>query len=161
MNLGAVNKAVLYIGMIFIMQLMVLGFECICADVFYQQVRQLSNGKRTIHINPTVIHIISELYDKASHNLQKNLILNRKGKPAGYHDLQRTFATIWRNCGIEPFGIHSLRHYFASKCIAEGVEILALSKHLGHSSPTITLSIYAHLTNQQSESFNKILNMLN
>lgn len=42
-------------------------------------------------------------------------------------------------------GLHSLRHHHASNLIAAGVDILTVSRRLGHGSPTITLSVYGHL----------------
>lgn len=42
-------------------------------------------------------------------------------------------------------GCHALRHYFASTLLHHGVGIKAVSDYLGHSSPTITLDIYAHV----------------
>jgi integrase len=44
-----------------------------------------------------------------------------------------------------PINLHSFRHLHASSLIASGVDILAVSRRLGHGSPTITLSVYAHL----------------
>jgi len=41
--------------------------------------------------------------------------------------------------------LHSLRHTHASMLIANGVDILTISRRLGHSSPTITLNVYGHL----------------
>jgi len=40
--------------------------------------------------------------------------------------------------GCLPFGPHSLRHYFATRCMAKGVDIYRLSKILGHSSVAVT-----------------------
>ncbi len=40
---------------------------------------------------------------------------------------------------------HSLRHYHASALIASGLDILTISRRLGHGSPTITLGVYGHL----------------
>jgi integrase len=40
---------------------------------------------------------------------------------------------------------HALRHSHASALIAAGVDIVTVSKRLGHGSPAITLRIYAHL----------------
>jgi Phage integrase family len=40
---------------------------------------------------------------------------------------------------------HSLRHTHASHLIAAGVDILTISRRLGHSSSTVTLNIYRHL----------------
>jgi integrase len=42
-------------------------------------------------------------------------------------------------------GLHSLRHAHASALIAAGVDVVMLSRRLGHGSPAITLSVYAHL----------------
>lgn len=44
-----------------------------------------------------------------------------------------------------PINLHSLRHHHASNLIAAGVDILTVSRRLGHASPTITLSVYGHL----------------
>lgn len=41
--------------------------------------------------------------------------------------------------------LHGLRHSHASYLIKKGVAITAISKRLGHSSPAITLGIYAHV----------------
>jgi integrase len=40
---------------------------------------------------------------------------------------------------------HSLRHTHASQLIAAGVDVVTISKRLGHSNPAITLRTYAHL----------------
>jgi len=42
-------------------------------------------------------------------------------------------------------GFHALRHTHASMLIAERVDIVEISKRLGHADPSITLKIYAHL----------------
>jgi integrase len=40
---------------------------------------------------------------------------------------------------------HSLRHTHASHLIAEGLDVVTISRRLGHGSPAITLAVYAHL----------------
>ena len=42
-------------------------------------------------------------------------------------------------------GMHALRHYFASACLHNGVDIRALASYLGHSDPGFTLRTYVHL----------------
>jgi integrase len=39
---------------------------------------------------------------------------------------------------------HDLRHTAATLMLADGVPLITVSKVLGHSSPSITSSIYAH-----------------
>ena len=40
---------------------------------------------------------------------------------------------------------HSLRHSHTSALIAAGIDVVKVSRRLGHSSPVITLGVYAHL----------------
>lgn len=42
-------------------------------------------------------------------------------------------------------GFHALRHYFASACLHNGVDIRALATFLGHHDPGFTLRTYVHL----------------
>jgi integrase len=41
--------------------------------------------------------------------------------------------------------LHALRHTHASSLIAAGVDILTISRRLGHANPKITLDVYGHL----------------
>ena len=41
--------------------------------------------------------------------------------------------------------LHALRHTHASQLIAAGMDVLTISRRLGHASPTITLGVYGHL----------------
>ena len=47
--------------------------------------------------------------------------------------------------GMPAVTLHSLRHTHASMLINAGLDILMISRRLGHSSPTITLNVYGHL----------------
>jgi integrase len=56
---------------------------------------------------------------------------------------------------------HGLRHIHASQLIDAGVDIVTISRRLGHAKPDITLRIYAHLfrkdDSKASEAINAIL----
>ena len=41
--------------------------------------------------------------------------------------------------------LHSLRHHHASNLIAAGIDVLTISRRLGHANPSITLTVYGHL----------------
>jgi integrase len=57
-------------------------------------------------------------------------------------------AGVWTRAGITASGrlsLHSLRHGFASLLIANGLNVVFVSRQLGHANPTIMLGTYAHL----------------
>ena len=61
------------------------------------------------------------------------------------HWLTQKFALLMDALKIEGVTFHSLRHTHASQLIASGMDVLTISRSLGHGSPTITLSVYGHL----------------
>ena len=42
--------------------------------------------------------------------------------------------------------VHDLRHTFATLLVAQGSNVVFISRQLGHASPDITLKVYAHLS---------------
>jgi integrase len=69
--------------------------------------------------------------------------------PAGGHLSPMAFSQRWgrtvRKLGLPAVSWHSLRHSHASMLIDAGVDVVTISKRLGHASPDITLKVYAHL----------------
>lgn len=59
------------------------------------------------------------------------------------------FGNRWRAAvtaaGVPGLRYHDLRHTFASTLLSRGVSVKAVADWLGHASPTITLTTYAHL----------------
>jgi integrase len=47
--------------------------------------------------------------------------------------------------GLPAVTFHALRHTHASALIAGGLDVVKISRRLGHSSPKVTLTVYAHL----------------
>jgi integrase len=47
--------------------------------------------------------------------------------------------------GMPEITFHALRHSHASQLIANGVDIVTISKRLGHAKPSVTLAVYAHM----------------
>ncbi|WP_449137271.1 tyrosine-type recombinase/integrase [Solobacterium moorei] len=56
--------------------------------------------------------------------------------------------------------IHGLRHSFATNAISNGCNIIAVSKHLGHSKIDITLNTYSHLLEQTDAEMLNIIEKL-
>ena len=71
-------------------------------------------------------------------------VLSGKRKPVECRTLQYRFAGILNNANLPSVHFHSLRHAFATNCIALGFDVKTLSEILGHSSVEITLNRYVH-----------------
>ena len=54
------------------------------------------------------------------------------------------FAKFIKRSGLPYVTLHSLRHTNATLMIAEGIDVCAVSKRLGHANTATTLNIYAH-----------------
>lgn len=52
--------------------------------------------------------------------------------------------------GISQRGVHHTRHTFATMSLASGVPVADVAKALGHSSPAMTLKVYAHALQSNS-----------
>jgi integrase len=46
---------------------------------------------------------------------------------------------------LQKVTLHAWRHTHASQLIASGMDVMAISRRLGHGSPSITLNVYGHL----------------
>ncbi|MCD7892680.1 MAG: site-specific integrase [Erysipelotrichaceae bacterium] len=71
--------------------------------------------------------------------------------------LRYFFKRILEELEIPYVTIHSLRHYFASKCIELGFDYNCLSEILGHSSVSTTMNLYVHTKDEYKKAcMNKI-----
>jgi len=68
---------------------------------------------------------------------------------SGGYQLPQTFSTNWGRLagrlGFPEVTFHALRHTHASQLIDAGVDVVTITRRLGHASPTVTLRVYAHL----------------
>lgn len=67
------------------------------------------------------------------------------GKPQTPNVISGLWARAMDAIGMPEITLHSLRHTHASMLIAAGMDILTISRRLGHASPMITLNTYGHL----------------
>jgi integrase len=74
--------------------------------------------------------------------------------PRTYQDI---FKRHLKMAGVSDANFHSLRHTFATRAIEQGMDILVLSKILGHAQPSTTLNKYGHvLPDHKKESMDKL-----
>jgi integrase len=68
------------------------------------------------------------------------------GQPLSPDKLSRDWGNAIRDFRhLPPVSFHALRHTHASALIAAGLDMLTISRRLGHASPEITLRVYGHL----------------
>ena len=73
---------------------------------------------------------------------------NTLGRGLDYPDVGEAFRQAIKRAGLQAPGkltLHSLRHGFASLLIANGLNVVYVSRQLGHANPSVTLGVYPHL----------------
>ena len=111
-------------------------------------------SKRKIDLSPLVLREL-KVWRLACPKNELDLVFpNKQGKPMNNRNMvQRHFQPALRAEGLPIIRFHDLRHTYASLLIAQGENIKYIQSQLGHSSPTVTLNVYAHLmkpTNQEA-----------
>ena len=84
-------------------------------------------------------------------------VLSGSNKPVEPRALQYRFAKILKKVNLPSVHFHSLRHAFATNCIALGFDIKTLSEILGHSSVEITLNRYVHSSMDRKRAYMGLL----
>jgi integrase len=75
------------------------------------------------------------------------------GTPLDVHNMARLFRRLLVRAGLPKYGPYVLRHSYASHLFALSAPITYIANQMGHASPAITLSTYAHFVGQGDRSF--------
>jgi integrase len=60
-------------------------------------------------------------------------------------NLSRDWIRVCKLRKLARYGFHALRHTHVSILIRQGMDILTISRRIGHSKPSVTLDVYGHL----------------
>jgi integrase len=77
------------------------------------------------------------------------------GSPLHPTAVSQEWRRVMRQVGLA-LTLHSLRHTHASTLINAGIDVLTISRRLGHGSPAITLNVYGHLLKPDSRAADAI-----
>lgn len=111
------------------------------------------SSKRLVVISDQVLGILREqmLWQQRQARLapgkwvdSKRVITSEDGSPMRPDRLTHWFGKFIRRTDLPQIHLHSLRHTYATLCIANGVPITAVAAQLGHSNVATTSTIYAH-----------------
>jgi integrase len=111
-------------------------------------------GTRTILLGETTLNKLREQKRtieeecKVCREWQENNLIfpSRVGSPFEQSHVHKDFVKVLQAANLERIRFHDLRHTAASLMLNHGVPALVVSKILGHSNPSVTLTIYAHST---------------
>ena len=115
---------------------------------------------RDVSINDSVNTMLLEYKDhcmKAAENFsEKDFIFGGKS-PLSRTSIDRVKDKAILKSGVKKIRIHDIRHSHATLLINNGLNIVAVSRRLGHSDVNMTLKVYTHLLNK---SVNEITDFL-
>lgn len=112
------------------------------------------HGKRNVSISPWLTaelkaHRVRQQKRRLSLGLGRatgdDLVFARwDGSMRVPHGVSQKFTQAMKALGID-CNLHGLRHTHVSPLIAAGLDVLTISRRIGHASPAITLSRYGHM----------------
>ncbi len=107
---------------------------------------------RRIDLAPMLVTELAAWKLKSGGNDETLVFANEAGEPMNYSNMvQRYFFRALRKAEIQRIRFHDLRHTYASLLLAQGENIKYVQTQLGHSSPTVTLNVYAHLMKGENQ----------
>jgi integrase len=112
-------------------------------------------GRRDITLPDILVDVLRD-YRKAQLELRMKLGTGKlhdndllfadiDGAPLSPNAVSAAWSDYAARIGMPEVTFHALRHTHASQLIDAGVDIVTISKRLGHAKPDITLRVYAHL----------------
>lgn len=104
------------------------------------------NGYRKVYLNRTAEQNLRMLLSRRSGSpLDEDFIVTKTdGSMCSHSALTRAYERQTRYYGHRSTNIHALRHTFATRSLAAGMDIKVLSNMLGHSNVRITYDLYVH-----------------
>lgn len=108
-------------------------------------------GLRTVRVSEHTATVIEGTRGRAVGSLGL-LFHDSKGGYLNANNLYaRSFYPLLEKAGLPKIRFHDLRHTCATLLLSAGVDVLTVSKRLGHASPSITLNIYGHVLPSMEE----------
>jgi len=125
-------------------------------------------GRRIVFIGENVLKSLAEHHQRQNLEIshQKNwqdsdlIFPSTIGTPMDSRNLLREYYAALNQAGLPKIRFHDLRHTAASLLISHDIPINVVSRMLGHSRPSVTLDIYAHVYAGRQEEAAQIMSAL-
>ncbi len=113
-----------------------------------------ASSNRKIDLGPIMITALKKWKLACPPNELDLIFPSKLNQPLAESSMvKRFFKPALKKAGLPDIRFHDLRHTFASLLIEQGENLKYIQTQLGHSDPTVTLKVYAHLmkpVNQES-----------
>ena len=86
------------------------------------------------------------------YNQEGYVFCQENGQPYEPRTYQDLFKRCVRQAGIRDTNFHALRHTFATRSLEQGMDVVTLSRLLGHANPSITMDKYGHALDDHKRS---------
>ena len=107
---------------------------------------------RKVDFPPLLAKELAEWKLVSGQNVLNLVFPSKAGTPMECQKLMiRHFIPALKRAGLPRIRFHDLRHTYASLMIEQGENIKYVQNQLGHSSPTVTLNVYAHLMKDSNQ----------
>ena len=131
---------------------------------FIEKTTKNNSSTRQLVLTDKTISILKayqeEIKKTNTWKAENKLFLAKSGKPMYPTTCGKIFQKVAVKYGLPKINFHSLRHSSASLQIALGVHTKLIQERLGHSSMTVTTSIYSHIFQaSRTEVANKLNNV--
>lgn len=143
-----------------------LDFEANLIWVRPKQGNPLKNRrKRRVPMHPTLKPVLLQWREKWMQIQQRHVERNHDGEGGPEHQwvffnphdhdaqvscFRRSFEAAKRKAGLPRLTSYSLRHFFASYCIARKQDLFTVSRWMGHCNTRMVEEVYGHLTEDRS-----------
>ncbi len=116
-------------------------------------------GERTISLPPEAVAALRRQrvqqaewrlragaqWQEQGQETDRNLVFSSQtGGYLGLTSIQRALRRWCRRLDLPPLSPHGLRHLHASLLLQDGLPVTLVSRRLGHSTPGVTMTVYAH-----------------
>jgi integrase len=126
-----------------------------------------AKGKRTVSLPPIAVDALRahrrrqlELRMALGHGKPEPgalLFSDHNGDPIPPNNLSRDWRRFVLTRKLPQISFHGLRHSHVSALIAGGVDVLTVSRRIGHASPVVTMKVYAHLFSETDKTAAKAI----
>ncbi len=121
-------------------------FDKIVNKVVLEDRTKTNTSNRVLKLSNQLTEELKEYrkYQLANNICDNKLLFHKNCKPISHEYFSMDFKNFLKKYNLPETTVHGLRHFYGSLLIKNGRPITEVSKNMGHSSPAITTSIYAH-----------------